>query len=114
MAASRIETTARHLGYAVRAARTVDQFWAGIADHPDLVLLATQQARLPWENLLRELAQRPDAPPVLAFGSHIDAATRARAKAAGATRWVANSRIAQDLPGLIQQMLGTKPSDQER
>ncbi len=104
MAASRIESTARHLGYAVRYARTPEEFDAVVAEGPALILMATHQTRVPWEALLLRIRGQKDAPPVLAFGSHVDLETRQRAKRAGATRWVANSRIAADLAGLIREM----------
>ena len=104
MVGSRLELVARHLGYATRAARGEEAFWAGVEARPALVLLATHATKLPWEALIRELARRDDRPPVLAFGSHMDAETRARARRAGVTRWVANSRIATDLPQLILQL----------
>ena len=115
MAGSRVEATARHLGYGVRYARTPEQFRAGVADGPALVLLGTHHTRLPWEALLAELRGRPGAPPVLAFGSHVDRETRERARRAGATRWVANSRVAADLPALVHAMAGAaRPGDGER
>lgn len=104
MAASRIETTARHLGYGILHARTTDEFWRGISAGPALVLLGTHHTRLPWEVLLRQLKGWPDPPPVLAFGSHMDAGTRARARRAGVARWVANSRLAESLPRLIAEV----------
>ena len=107
MAGSRIELTAKHMGYEVRYARTLEQFTAGVADRPALVLMATHQTRLPWESFLAELQGHPDPPTVLAFGAHVDVETRGRARRAGVTRWVANSRLAADLPGLIQEMAAT-------
>ena len=104
MAGSRIEVAARHLGYEVRYARSVDQFRAGIDDRPALVLLGTHHTRLPWETLLTDLRGHGDAPPVLAFGSHMDTATRQRARQAGVTRWVANSKLASELPSLIRRL----------
>ena len=75
-----------------------------VSDQPALVLLSTQHTRLDWESLLGELHALPDPPPVLAFGPHMDADQRGRARAAGVTRWVPNSRMATDLPGLIQSL----------
>lgn len=109
MASSRLETTARHLNYEVRLARSVDAFWAGVQDGPALILLGTHATALPWEDLLRELRTSANAPPVLAFGPHVDAETRGRARDAGATRWVANSRIATDLPDLMTALAAQSP-----
>jgi DNA-binding response OmpR family regulator len=104
MVASRVEGVARHLGYDLRQARSVDQFWQAVGDQPCLVLLSTQHTRLDWEALLAELYARSDAPPVLAFGPHMDADQRGRARAAGVTKWVPNSRIATELPALIGEL----------
>jgi CheY-like chemotaxis protein len=104
MVASRVDGVARHLGYALRQVRSLEQFWQSVEEKPALVLLSTQHTRLDWETLLRELGQRPDPPPVLAFGPHMDADQRGRARAAGVTKWVPNSRLATDLLELIKSM----------
>ena len=104
MVASRVEGVARHLGYGLRQARSVEQFWQAIGDQPSLVLLSTQHTRLDWETLLADLHAQPEAPPVLAFGPHMDADQRGRARAAGVTKWVPNSRLATDLPALIGEL----------
>jgi CheY-like chemotaxis protein len=104
MVASRVEGVARHLGFGLRQVRSPEQFWQSVEEGPALVLLSTQHTRLDWETLLRELAQTSDPPPVLAFGPHMDAEQRGRARAAGVTRWVPNSRMATDLPDLIGQL----------
>ena len=104
MVASRVEGAARHLGFGLRQARTPEQFWQAVDEQPALVLLSTQHTRLDWEGLLAELQQRPEPPPVLAFGPHMDADQRGRARAAGVTKWVPNSRLATDLPALISDL----------
>jgi hypothetical protein len=43
--------------------------------------------------------------PVIAFGSHVDLETQAEARKAGATRVIANSKLAADLPGIVQRAL---------
>jgi DNA-binding response OmpR family regulator len=104
MVASRVEGVARHLGYSLRQVRTPEQFWQLVDEQPALVLLSTQHTRLDWEGLLRELYARANGPPVLAFGPHLDADQRGRAKAAGVTKWVPNSRMATDLSDLISEL----------
>ena len=104
MVASRVEGVARHLGFGLRQARSPEQFWRALSDQPALVLLSTQHTRLDWETLLRELRGRPDPPAVLAFGPHMDVDQRSRARAAGVTKWVPNSRMATDLPDLITEL----------
>ena len=104
MVASRVEGVAGHLGFSLRQARNPEQFWQSVDQGPALVLLSTQHTRLDWETLLRELGQKPDPPPVLAFGPHMDADQRGRARAAGVTKWVPNSRMATDLAQLIGEL----------
>ena len=43
------------------------------------------------------------AVPILAFGSHLDHAARDAAKGAGADRVVPNSKLAEDLPALVER-----------
>ena len=95
---------ASHLGYAVRQVATADQFWAAVDERPALVLLGTHRTRLAWENLLEQLSQRPNPPPVLAFGPHMDTDLRARARQAQVAKWVPNSRLATDLAELIREV----------
>lgn len=54
------------------------------------------------------IAELKDAPatagiPILAFGSHLDHTSRDAAKAAGANRVVANSKLAEALPDLVSR-----------
>jgi hypothetical protein len=66
-----------------------------------IVNIATQG--IDWEEAIRKA--RAAGYPVLAFGSHMDLDARARARAAGAQRVVANSKFASDMPGLVRRML---------
>jgi DNA-binding NtrC family response regulator len=50
-------------------------------------------------------AARELALPVIAYGSHVDTETMAQARAAGATRVIANSKLAADLPAIVAQTL---------
>lgn len=56
-----------------------------------------------WEAAIRQA--RVLGYPVLAFGSHIDLEAQGRARQAGASRVVANSRFAADMPGLVRRAL---------
>jgi hypothetical protein len=44
--------------------------------------------------------------PVLGYYSHVDAETRREAEAAGVDLVVPRSRMARELPGLVEQLLG--------
>ena len=43
--------------------------------------------------------------PTLAFGSHIDLEAQQAARRAGADRVISNSKLAKDLPGIVERML---------
>ena len=49
--------------------------------------------------------------PVLAFGAHVDRAAQSDARAAGCDLVVANSRLARELPALVERLLGRGASD---
>jgi CheY-like chemotaxis protein len=57
-----------------------------------------------WLPLI-ERAREADVP-VLAFGSHMDVGRWQRARAAGATRTVANSQLVEHFPALVRRLLG--------
>ena len=57
-----------------------------------------------WEAAIREAVGL--FIPVVAFGPHMDADARRAAKAAGATRVLANSNLARDLPTILRSLTG--------
>ena len=56
-----------------------------------------------WLPLIRQA--REAGTPVLAFGSHMDVERWQRARAAGATRTVANSQLVERFPELVRHLL---------
>lgn len=88
-----LQNMARKSGYRFANARP------GTAlPHAD-VLVVDLSTRGDWETAIREVSAR--GVPVIAFGPHMDAEGRKRAKAAGATRVLANSNLARDLPTIL-------------
>ena len=69
---------------------------------PGDLLVVDLAARGDWEAAIREAAARGTR--VVAFGPHMDADSRRRAKAAGAERVLANSNLARDLPDIMKKM----------
>lgn len=59
--------------------------------------------------LLEALAGRPDAPPTLAFFSHVDDAARRRAVALGATRVVPRSALVARFSALLDEVSERAP-----
>jgi hypothetical protein len=66
------------------------------------VLVVDMGARGDWESAIRAAHSR--GIPVIAFGSHMDAEARRRARQAGVARVLANSNLARDLPGILRDL----------
>ena len=100
----KVRTTLQHAGYDVRTARTAADFTRRLAeDAPALALVNTAIAGEDWRGAIA--AARAANIPVVAFGSHVDLETQRQARAAGATRVIANSKLAADLPGIVARTL---------
>lgn len=105
----KVRTMLQHAGYAVVTARSIDDFTRKLAgDAPRLALVNTANAALDWRGAIA--AARAAAIPVVAFGSHVDLETQQQARQAGATRVIANSRLATDLPGIVARTLQASTS----
>jgi DNA-binding NtrC family response regulator len=100
---TKITTTLKHAGYTTRTARTLDAFTQGLADKPDIALVNTAARGVDWRAGIA--AAREANVPVIAFGSHVDLETQAEARQAGATRVIANSKLATDLPGIVERAI---------
>ena len=100
----KVRTTLQHAGYDVRTARTAADFTRRLAeDAPALALVNTAIAGQDWRGAIT--AARAAGIPVIAFGSHVDLETQQQAREAGATRVIANSKLAADLPGIVARTL---------
>jgi hypothetical protein len=97
MFAVQLQNMARKTGYRVANARP------GAPLPGADVLVVDLGSRGDWEPAIREVAGR--GVPVIAFGPHMDAEGRKRAKAAGATRVLANSNLTRDLPKILADLL---------
>jgi DNA-binding NtrC family response regulator len=100
---TKITTTLKHASYVTRTARTLDAFTQGLSDRPDIALVNTAARGVDWQAGIA--AARSAGVPVIAFGSHVDLETQAEARKAGATRVIANSKLATDLPGIVERAL---------
>jgi DNA-binding NtrC family response regulator len=100
----KVRTTLQHAGYEVQTARTVADFTRRLAeDSPALALINTAIAGVDWRAAIT--AARAADIPVIAFGSHVDLETQQQARQAGATRVIANSKLATDLPDIVARTL---------
>lgn len=89
----RLQNMARHAGYVPMTIRP------GQPLPPGAILVVDLGTRGDWEYAIREASARGTA--VVAFGPHMDADARRRAKAAGADRVLANSNLQRDLPQIL-------------
>jgi DNA-binding NtrC family response regulator len=100
----KVRTTLQHAGYDVATARTLEDFTRKLAaDSPTLALVNTAIVDIDWRAAI--MAARAARIPVVAFGSHVDLETQQAARQAGATRVIANSKLATDLPGIVARTL---------
>jgi hypothetical protein len=65
-------------------------------------LVVDMAERSNWEDAIRKA--RGSGMQVIAFGPHMDAEARRRAKAAGANRVLANSNLERDLPTILRAL----------
>ncbi len=113
--AVRIGNTLRPLGYRVDVVNSDTALRAALRDGPGtpaLVIVDLAFGAIDPPGRIAALKADPAtrAIPVLAFGSHLDHAARAAAKAAGADRVVANSQLAADLPALVTRLTRAVPA----
>ena len=104
--AIRIRETLGPRGYAVEVAKSAEALrgtLAGGGAPIALIIVDLAFAAIGPAALIATLKAAPDTTgiPILAFGSHLDHASRDAAKAAGADRVVANSKLAEALPELV-------------
>lgn len=109
--AVKIADTLKHAGYTTRTVRSEADFARLLGEAPPAVAIVNTAARgIDFRHAI-QLA-RAAAVPVVAFGSHVDVETQEAARRAGATRVIANSRVASDLPGVLERAL--RPGQRDR
>lgn len=96
MFAVQLQNMARKTGYSFTTARPG-------APMPDAdIMIVDLGSKGDWQAAIREVSAR--GVPVIAFGPHMDGESRKRARAAGATRVLANSNLARDLPRILADL----------
>ncbi len=106
----KITDTLKHAGYTTATVRAEADFARALAERPPVVALVNAAARGVDFRRAIQLARDADVP-IIAFGSHVDLRTREEARQAGATRVIANSRLAGDLPGVLERTLRQSATD---
>lgn len=110
---SRIDSTAKRLGYQVRFATDAADFLRKLeTELPALVLIDSNARQFPWKELIEAVRkdQRTASIPIVVFGQHSDTESIRSARAAGCDRFVANSQLARELPQLLRAYVQEGPS----
>lgn len=107
----RVQDNLTRAGYRVRLVRQPADWPSARADAPRLLIVDLGSRQLPWDAWVREWQGDPATSdrPVLAFGSHLDFELRARAKRAGCTRVLANSKFNREMVPLVEQYAADSP-----
>jgi DNA-binding NarL/FixJ family response regulator len=103
---SKVETTLRHMGMVPRTLGAAGD--PGVAMAQERPAAAIVDLGLPeerWRAVVAAACAADPPVPVLAFGSHVDRPSQQAARAAGCDLVVANSRLARELPALVERLL---------
>jgi hypothetical protein len=104
----KVSATLKHIGMQTTTVRQLPDFVTAVARGSYVISLVNTAARgVPWRDAIS--AARAAGLPIIAYGSHVDLEAQAEARAAGATRVISNSKLAVDLPAIIEQTLRRAP-----
>ena len=102
--AVKVSAMLKHIGMETTTVRQGSEFGKRIASGDFVIALVNTAAPgVAWEEAIR--AAREAGIPIIAYGSHVDLETQTQARAAGATRVIVNSKLAVDLPVIVEQTL---------
>ena len=102
--AVKVSAALKHMDITTVTARTFDVWMRRLESERFVVALVNISARgVPWAQAISEARDR--GVPVIAYGSHVETEAQAQARAAGATRVIANSKLATDLPAIVERTL---------
>ena len=113
MFASRITATGRSLGLPILQARNVAILTEALKKAwPKLLILDLGHPELQVVELLKALdAQDKPRPKIVAYGSHVDAASLHAARAAGCDIVLPRSKFVEELPVQLSVWAGTPTAD---
>jgi hypothetical protein len=94
--ASKIQETLRSAGHDVSVAASADD----LPEQAQVLIVDLDRVEPPIE--------RPAGVPVLAFYSHVDVGARRRGEDAGFDLVVPRSRMAREMPALVERLLGSR------
>jgi DNA-binding NtrC family response regulator len=100
----KVSATLKHMAITTTTVRQEGEWTRRLAaERFDIGLVNTAAQAADWRGAIA--SARAAGLPIIAYGSHVDMETQAQARAAGATRVIANSKLASDLPAIVEQTL---------
>jgi DNA-binding response OmpR family regulator len=100
----KIRDTLRHSGYETVTARNEGDFARKLAANPPtLAIVNTSLVGIAWEQVIA--TAKAAGVPTLAFGAHVDLEAQQAARRAGADRVISNSKLAKDLPAIVERLV---------
>lgn len=98
---AKVTGTLKHAGYTTRTVRTAADFAAALTEDAQfaVALVNTAARGVDWQAAIT--TAREARLPVIAYCPHVDLETQEAARRAGATRVIANSKLATDLPQIV-------------
>jgi CheY-like chemotaxis protein len=96
---SRITGTAELLGFTVHTVRSADELqWQAVTLQPTCVLIDLHNPGLVIADVVSALKGMSPPPRIIAYGSHVEAATLRAAREAGCDRVLPRSQFVEELP----------------
>lgn len=110
--AVKVSAMLKHIGMETTTVRQSVEFGRQVASGDFVIALVNTAAHgVAWEDAIH--AARSARVPIIAYGSHVDTETQAQARAAGASRVIVNSKLAVDLPVIVEQTLQRSTRERE-
>lgn len=103
---TKITATLRHAGYETATARDADTFARLLTElTPSVALVNLASRGIDWRAAIA--AARAEDIPIIAYGPHVDVALHDAARQAGASRVLANAKLATDLAAIVARTVRT-------
>jgi len=101
----RLESVLSRAGWSARWVRDAEGVPASL-EGIDALLVDLTARGADWRTVVARVAGRPDAPPVVGFGPHVERELFAEAKRAGCARVVPNGRVAAAAGAILDEIVG--------
>ncbi len=101
--ATKIGSTARGVGADLAIVRSVEALETKLAGGASLVMIDMNADGVDAAEAIRKVKAQPDAPPVLAYLSHVQTELADAARSAGADAILPRSQFSAELPTILQQ-----------